>query len=110
MYSAVCFSTSLRFQLREWERFELNKESEHHFKEADFVHLAPQLLDTLIRYATRAILAPQPPYSGHRDNILVKKVYCGWNYSIVLSQLGQLFSFGWGMYAQVCQPPYRPIR
>ncbi len=66
-----------------WERAELLKDSEQPFQEDDFVHPAPMLLTSLC-------------------GIRVLGVKCGGSFSMVVSESGQLFSFGWGMYGQVC--------
>lgn len=73
-------------RLEAWESSELSKESDVHFKAEDFVHSTPQRLQSLTR-----------------DGVQAKSVFSGWNYSIVLTEMGQLFSFGWGMYGQLGQ-------
>jgi alpha-tubulin suppressor-like RCC1 family protein len=45
-----------------------------------------------------------------RDDVQAKSVFSGWNYSIVLTEMGQLFSFGWGMYGQVGSSSISPMR
>lgn len=48
-------------------------------------------------------------FLNNRDGLQAKSVFSGWNYSIVLTEMGQLVSFGWGMYGQVSSSSISPV-